>query len=376
MAGKRANNEGSVYRIPSGRWCAQVSLEGKRLSKSFDTQKEGLDWIRKILGQIDQGLTFDNTKISLGDYMADWLDSTQSAKRPTTWNHYNQVTKKYIIPIIGKIKVKDLRPEHIQGMYNQLLKKEVGTYTILKIHTVIHCAMQYAVKIGIIGRNPVSFTHPPREPAIEMKILTESQVNQLLTWLLDHRWEALFYLAVTTGMRQMELLGLKWTDLDWDRQSIKVERQLVRSRIHGVQFSMPKTRFGKRSIALGMKTIEVLRRHYEKQQIERLRAGDKWQRSELIFTNSIGGPIHYRNLLREFKRLLNGARLPPIRFHDLRHTAASIMLNNGIPPIVVSRRLGHAKASITLDVYGHLIPSMQREAAEKIDELIMPIAVK
>ena len=178
-------------------------------------------------------------------------------------------------------------------------------------------------------------------------------------------------------------MDLKWADLDWSKQVIKVERQLVRPERqpvrpegNGVQFSAPKTRFGKRSIALGGKTIEVLHAHYERQQYERLAAGDKWKEYGLIFTNSQGGPIHPRNLLRNFLDLLKTAGLPAIRFHDLRHTAASLMLNNGIPPIIVSRRLGHAKASITLDVYGHLIPSMQAEAAEMIDNLITPIAVQ
>ena len=205
MARKRANNEGSVYKLPSGRWCAQVTLEGQRISKAFDTQKEGLDWIR---------------------------------------------------------------------------------------------------------------------------------------------------------------------------QTLRVEPQLSRPDGNGVQFSAPKTRFGKRTIALGSKTIEVLRAHYERQQVIRITAGDGWQEYGLIFITSQGSPIHPRNLLREFKKLLRDAGLPDIRFHDLRHTAASLMLNNNIPPIVVSRRLGHAKASITLDVYGHLIPSMQTEAAEKIDELIMPVVVQ
>ncbi len=169
---------------------------------------------------------------------------------------------------------------------------------------------------------------------------------------------------------------MKWTDLDWVRQSLKVERQLLRPDGDGIEFSSPKTSYGKRSLALGRKTIDVLRTHNGRQQAERLAAGDKWVENGLIFANSLGGPIHPRNLLRNFKQLLRDAGLPAIRFHDLRHTAASLMLNAGIPVIVVSRRLGHARASITLDVYGHLIPSLQAEAAEKIDELVTPVAVE
>jgi integrase len=227
----------------------------------------------------------------------------------------------------------------------------------------------------MIGRNPASFAKPPREPASEMAILTESQVSQLLVAAQGHRWEALFHLAVISGMRQMELLGTKWNDLDWLRQTLKIERQLVRPDGNGVQFTAPKTRFGRRSIALGSKTIEVLRAHYERQQVERLAAGKEWQEYGLIFTTGLGTPIHPRNLVRAFKQLLNDAGLPSVRFHDLRHTNASLLLNQGKPVIAVSRRLGHAKASITLDIYGHLISSMQNDIGDMIDDLVMPVPV-
>lgn len=162
-------------------------------------------------------------------------------------------------------------------------------------------------------------------------------------------------------------------NLDWIKQTLRVERQLAKPDGTGVKFSAPKTRHGRRTVALGSRSIETLRTHYEHQQVERISAGDCWQEYDLIFTTRNGTPIHPRNIYRDYKKLLKNAGLPDIRFHDLRHTAASLMLNNGIPPIVVSRRLGHARASITLDVYGHLIPSMQIEAAETIDDLVTPV---
>lgn len=176
-------------------------------------------------------------------------------------------------------------------------------------------------------------------------------------------------------MRQMELLGLKWTDIDWVKQTLKVERQLERSTIDQVKFVQPKTNYGRRSLALGDQTITVMRRHYERQNEERKAAGERWSEYGLIFTTKTGTPINYRNLVRAFKLLLQNAGLPSIRFHDLRHTAASLMLNHGIPVIVVSRRLGHTKPSITLDVYGHMFPSIQVEAPQKIDDLITPIEI-
>ena len=376
MTKKRGNNEGSIHKLPSGRWRAQMTLEGQRLGCVFNTQREGLEWIRKTRGQIDDGMTYTSTQLSLGEYTQGWLINAKATKRRSTWSHYEQLNRLYISPNLGRIKLKDLRAEHIQGLYNQLLEKELGVHTIRKIHALLHSALQQAVKIGSIIHNPASFVDPPRKPIKEMAILNESQISQMLVTAKGHRWEALYHLAIVTGMRQSELLGLKWIDLDWIRKYLKVERQLQRPDGNGVEFISPKTRFGKRSIALGENTMEVLHLHYKRQQVERLAAGETWVEYGLIFTTSNGTPIHQRNLQRDFKALIKQAGLPPIRFHDLRHSAASLLLNNDVPVIVVSRRLGHARTSITMDVYGHLIPSMQAKAAELIDELVTPIEVK
>jgi integrase len=373
MAKRRGNHEGSIYQRDNGTWRAQVSLDGERLSFTADTRRECHQWIRKTLGHIDAGMTFDSTKVTLEEFMDDWLSTARISLRKTTWTHYNQVTHQYVIPSIGKVKIRELRPHIIQRLYNHLLDQEVGTWTVIKIHTVLHSALAYAVDTGLIPRNPVAATIPPKEPAKEMRILDESQVSQMLLAAKGSRFEALLQLAVTTGMRQMEILGLTWSDLDWVNQILKVERQLVRSRGKGISFAPPKTKFGRRTLDLGSKTIDVIRIHYQRQHEERQSAGEKWRDHDLIFTNRYGGPLHHRNLLRDFKIILGEAGLPEIRFHDLRHTAASLMLNHGIPLIVVSRRLGHARPSITLDVYGHLIPSMQAEAAQKIDELVTPV---
>ena len=303
----------------------------------------------------------------------DWLASKQFSLRQTTWIHYDQLVRLYLIPFLGLIKIRALQPSHIQRLYNHLLEQGVGIPTIRKSHTVLHSALSYAVRTGLLTRNPAAPTMPPKGPPKEMKIYDESQVSQMLVAARDHRWEALFQLAVTTGMRQMELLGLRWTDLDWLSKTLRVERQLVRPAGEGVKFLPPKTRFGRRAVAIGPQTIEALRRHDGRQHAERVKAGDCWQELGLIFTTKTGGPIHPRNLLRDFKILVREAGLPVIRFHDLRHTAASLMLNHGIPLIIASRRLGHARPSITLDVYGHLIPNRQAEAAELMDELVVPL---
>ena len=199
------------------------------------------------------GLRYANTQTTLAEYIANWLISTKSSRRPSTWRIYEFSTRLYILPNLGNIKLKDLRPDQIQWMYNRMLEQNVGIPTVLKVHGVLHSALAQAEKMGMISHNPVSATQPPKGPAREMAILNESQVSQLLIALHGHRLEAVIHLAIVTGMRQMELLGLKWTDLDWIRKTIKVERQLDRPDGEGVKFSAPKTRYGKRSVALGRK---------------------------------------------------------------------------------------------------------------------------
>ena len=198
-------------------------------------------------------------------------------------------------------------------------------FTIRKIHAVLHSALSHAVKLNMIVHYPAGAVVKPRKPDKEMEILDESQIRQLLFATKESRLESILHLAVTTRMRQMECLGLKWIDLDWIMQTIKVERQLVRSELGEIQFASLKTKFSRRMVSLGSKVIEVLRNHYERQRVERQAAGNLWTENYLIFTNDIGGPLEPRNLLRDFKKLLRDVDLPLTRFHDLRHTAASLM---------------------------------------------------
>jgi integrase len=375
MTKKRGNNEGSIYRLPSGRWCGQVLNEGRRQSKSFLTQRDCIDWVRKSRNQIIDELGYASTQDTLGEYLDDWLTVKKAKRRYATWVHYDWLARGYIIPVLGNIKLKDLRAIHIQELYTNLLKSGNGIPTLRKIHAVLNSALNQAVKQDVIMGNPVKKVDPPDKPEKEMVILSETQISQLLVAAKNHRLEAIFHLAISTGMRESELLGLQWKDLDWVKQIVKVERQLERPHGDGIHFTPPKTKKGRRSIKLGSKSIEVLRNHYDHQQMERITAGDAWKEYDLIFSTRVGTPIHQRDLMRSFTLLLQEAGLPHFRFHDLRHTAASLLLNYNIPLIVVSGRLGHARASITSDVYGHLIPSMQDEAAQLIDDLVTPTPV-
>jgi integrase len=369
---KRANNEGSIYQRSNGTWRAQVTIDGKRLGRTTKTQKEGREWIREMLNQIDEGLTYSNSKLTLAQYIQEWLVSVENTLRPSTFKQYTQYAKNHITPYLGKLRLIDLRPDHIQKRYNQMAKEGYGPRTVQLVHAVLRRSLGKAVKLRLISRNPAKAVTPPKSIPKEMKFLDEKQIQQLLSTAgenKDHLY-ALYFLAIATGMRQGELLGLKWADLNWETGKLQVIRQLTRAKRGGFEFTQPKTKAGQRTIQLSKEVLEVLKEHRKYQQYMYSFNHHRWADDNLIFTNTIGSPLDKYNLLKRFKKLLKKAGLPDIRFHDLRHTAASIMLNNGIPVIIVSRILGHAKPSTTMDIYGHLIPGKQKEAASLMGRVL------
>ena len=375
MTRKRGNNEGSITKLPSGSFRAQITLDGKRLNYTARTRKECQEWLRKTLNHIDEGLTFKGTQITTGEYLTGWLIDTKPSLRPKPAHQYGKLIENHIIPALGKVKLKDLRPGHINALYRNRLESGIGTRTIRYIHSTLHRALQVAVNQGLLTRNPASGCTPPRYVHDEMTIFNESQVTTFLIAARGSRHEALYTMAVKTGMRQGELLGLKWSDLDWTTGQLQVKRQVQRVKGQGFVFLEPKTRSGRRTVQLGEAMLQALRKHKEMQDLEKSFAGARWQEYDLIFASTVGTATDLNNLGKEFRKILATTGLPKIRFHDLRHTAASIMLKHNIPVLTVSRFLGHARASITLDIYGHLIPGMIEEVGKLMDDVITPVPV-
>ena len=229
MARKRAHNEGCIYfRKERNEWCAQISLNGKRLTRYWKTQRECRDWVRSTLTQIDGGLTIDGLRMTLKQYADSWLENKALSLRPNTIILYRKTLEQHIIPVLGKLILRDIQPAHIKRLYAFKKQEERGDRTIQLIHAVLHCLMKHAVREGILGKNPVDVIERPRTEQAEFQILNEEQCHQFLIAAADSPYEALYYLALTTGMRQGELLGLKWTDLDWNKSVLLVQRQLQR----------------------------------------------------------------------------------------------------------------------------------------------------
>jgi len=377
MANKiRGRNEGSISKRSNGSYRAQISVSGKRVSASFKTKAEAQKWIRDQLAKAERGFDFQGSKITLGEYLPQWLENSKTGLRAKTSHQYDQVMKKHIIPHIGSIALKDLRLAMIEKYYADLLRSGVGTRTVRIGHNILHKSLEKALRYGLVTYNPTQGATLPQYKHSEMQVLDETQVSQFLVAAQESYYRAFYHLAVTTGMRQGELFGLKWIDLQWNKGILHLQRQVQKVPGQGWSFVEPKTKSGRRTIKIGEGSLEAIREHKVHQDLLKAKIGERWQENDLIFPSSVGTPGDPSNLRIDYNRILVKAGLPKIRFHDLRHTAASLMLNHNVPVIVVSRMLGHSKPSTTLDIYGHLYSEMQDEAADLMDKLVTPILVQ
>ena len=372
MAKKRGNQEGSIYQKANGKWRAQIMLNGGRLNITANTRLEAQDWLRTTRNQIENGLTFKGANMLFGEYLGDWLASAKPRLTELSWRTYGQIIRDYINPVLAKVRLRDLNPSVIQRFYDKKVADGLGLRTVQKTHTIIHAALNSALKLGLLGRNPDNATQPPKPMRKEMMYLNTAQVKRLLETArkTGDRNYALCYVAISTGMREGELLGLRWDDVNLDQGILNVRLSLRRLPSGGLSLQQPKTKTSVRSIKLGSQTVEILQLQKIKNAMDAEKVGKLWQDLGFVFPSTVGTPMDPTNLIKAFRKLLRLAELPPIRFHDLRHTAASLMLNNGVDVLVASRRLGHAKPSITLDVYGHLLPSMQVHAADVLESLL------
>jgi len=378
MAKRRGNNEGTIFQISSGKWRAQVSVQGKRLSFYGQTRKECQDWIKETSRKIDDGLTYKGSKTTLKQFILEWLTMKSTTLEPETLKQYKHFALDYIIPELGNIILINLRADQIQTMYNLYIENGIGLRSIEYTHSVFRGCLNHAVKLNILSKNPTDGADPPKPKPEEIIVLNENQIQSFMITVqsLQPEHYALYKLALTTGMRKGEILGLKWEDFDWDRRTLTIKRQLKKESNKGFYFSSPKSKAGIRTIKLGEGIITTLRNHYRLKIQQRPEFRPEWREVELVFSREDGSPIRYRWFYKGYKKLLKTAGLPEMTFHGLRHTAATQMLVNGIDILTVSKRLGHSKPSVTLDTYGHMIPGPQDKAAALMDEITTPITME
>ncbi len=371
--GKRGNNEGSITRRSDGRWQARITLEnGKRKSLYGKTRQEAAQRLTAALRQRDQGLPLVEEKQTVKQYLAGWLATIKPSVRVRTWQRYEQYVRLHIVPSLGKTPLAKLTPQQIQRLYADRLEAGCSPTSVKHLHTVLHKALEDALRLGLVQRNVADLVKPPRMRHHEMHVLSLEQTRTLLSIAHGDRFEALYTLAVTTSMRRGELLALRWREVDLTSQMATVQvRATLQKTTDGFVYAEPKSARSRRKIALTTAAADALRAHRVRQREERLRVGPEWQDNDLVFCTHQGRPLLASNLLnRNFWPLLAKAGLPRIRFHDLRHTAATLLLLQGVHPKVVSEMLGHSSVSLTLDVYSHVLPDMQRDATLALDRAL------
>lgn len=381
MPARRHRHEGSITKIRRRRkdgtviefWCGRVSA-GRRANGNHRRiavyAASKADCVNKMARlRLDAGdiTAVDDQRLTVATFMTKWLsDAVLPSRRARTHQLYSDMNRLYIEPNIGGTRLSKLMPLHVQGLYSQLERDKKSARLRQLVHGTLRNALGQALRWGLIARNPCDAVEKPRASRPTMTVLDAKQVAALLKAARGDRLEALYVLALATGLRRGELLALQWKDIDFDDHALMVNRTLVD--LSGkLDVAEPKTAKGRRRVDLPESVTAALWRH-RKRMLAEGRAASLW-----VFCDSDGGPLRGSNLLRRsFSPLLTKAKLSHVRFHDLRHTAATLLLVAGVHPKVVQERLGHATIAMTLDTYSHVLPTMQRKAADSIDSLFRP----
>lgn len=391
MPNRRGRGEGSIYRRASdGLWLGVVTLEesGRRRTVSGKTRQEVQRKLGAMQREIEQGMAPADGRQTIEQYLTVWL---QTIKPPMVgegaWVCHETYARLHIIPRLGRVKLGKLTPQMVQTLYAALLEQGLSSTTVNHLHGSLHKALDAAVRLRLIGSNAADFVDVPRMAHFDIHPLTVEQSRAFLDGAsFEHygeRLEALFTLALATGLREGELLALHWRDVDLARGKVNAPilgslsvRWNLRYRGGVFTFKEPKTRKSRRRIALAPETVEVLRAHRARQVAERLQAGEVWEDNDLVFCTTIGTPLSLHGMPRSaFKRIVKRVGLPAdmqqtLRFHDLRHTCATLALSANVNPKVVSEMLGHSTVGITLDIYSHVLPDMQEDAAMVLSLLL------
>lgn len=378
MSRKRGNGEGSITKRKDGRWIARYTVHTakgpKRRHLYGRTRQEVAEKLAKAVSERTEGIVYDDGNTTLGEYLDGWLKvSVRGSVRQSTYDRDSSLVNNHLEPTLGRTKLKKLSPAHVQGFYRDRLESGLSASTVHKMHAILHKALSRAVAWHIVPRNAAASVEPPRPVPKEMRPLSPTEARSLLEAARGERFEALYVLAVTTGMRQGELLALKWQDVDVENATVSVQRTLTRDGGR-VTIGEPKTKKSRRSIRLTSQATEALKQHLGRQLRDVEILGDRYDDRGLVFATSTGAPVNPSNLRkRYFAPLLERAKLPRIRFHDLRHTCATLLLAKGTHPKFVQELLGHATVAITLDTYSHVIPSMGDQTARAMQDALSPL---
>lgn len=363
-----------------------VTGKRRQRSKSFTTKKEAEKELAKWLHEIDTGMAVDTSKATITEHTEAWLSTVaQHNVRPTTIAHYRATVKNHIIPRLGTVAVQKLTPARIQAMYSEMLAEGKGTRTVQLTHLRLQQALSLAVQWNIIARNPCDLVTPPRNQRKELRTWNRDHVRRFLDAATSDVYAPLWEIALATGMRRGELLGIRWQDVDLTRGTLTIQQAVTLLNDKAI-IQQPKSAASRRTVRLPAHCIAALQAHKDRRAFGTPQRTSSDEARDLVFTNTTGGIIHPRNLIRNFALIMeqeekrriaetpDATPLPRIRFHDLRHTYATLSLSGGADIKTVSARLGHSSIAITGDVYMHVTPQMDERATAVIEAAIFGVA--
>lgn len=376
MPGKRASGEGMLRRRPNGTWEARVTVgtvDGKRVRRSVygRTQREVLEKMRPVLAQAQRGEAPQSGSRTVETFLEEWMAGLDLRLRPSTATRYRDILRLHAIPQIGKVKLARLTPQQVEALLADRRAAGLAPRTVWHLRAVLRSALTDAVRSGEATRNAASLAHPPKVEPYHVEPMSPARAQAILAAIAGTDLEAPVSVALWTGLRQGELLGLRWQDLDLAARRLRVEVSLQYRRR---EFSVEPTKTAKsrRTIGLPAPVAEMLAAHRQRQVERRLLVGAEWdtQFDGLVFTTPFGRPLDGRYLTVKFQRLMERAGLGTIRFHDLRHAAATLMLASGTDLKVVSEVLGHSAISTTANVYAGVLDELKADAADRLTRLL------
>ena len=379
---RRDRGDGSLRRRPNGSWEGRIGYtdedSGKRVEKSVyaTTQAEAKRKLKELIKSIENPPEETEyvapTKLTFGEWLDTWMkEYKKNGVRPATYTSYHHNIEAHIRPALGNMELQKIRPEHIQKLLNDMSAgvgktAPLAPWTVLKVKNIISGAMEQAIRNQIIPYNPAKASVPPKLEQKDIRILTEPEQQTFMKAVEGHRLEALYKLALATGMRRGELMALTWDCVDFKSNNIAVRGSISRVKdpdtgITALRFSEPKTKAGRRQVPILPNIVPVLKEHKARQDAEKAEAGSAWNSENLVFCSNVGTVIEPRRVCTTMDKITDAAGLPRFTFHALRHTFATRMLEANVPAKVVQDVLGHADVTLTLNTYSHVIGSTAHE---------------
>jgi integrase len=373
--GRRGHGEGSIFqRKTDGRWIGQADLgwsEGKRKRRfvTGTSRKDVQERLANLVREHQLGLLPKGGKVTTGAFLQSWLDEIATPRvRPSTLQRYRELTAHW--SDLNRIPLEKVSASDVQRVLNAK-SKQMAARTVHHMRSVLRTALNAAIRRQLITRNAASLADPPRVVRAELAVLTEGQASALLTAIKGGQLESPVKIALSLGLRRGEALGLRWCDVDLEVGILRVSHAL--QRINKKQLLVePKSSTSRRTILLPAVALEALRGHRKAQVAERIRLGELWLGAswDLVFCNGYGLPLEGTNVTRSFQAIVKTAGLPRMRFHDLRHSCATLLLVQGVPARAVMELLGHSDIHLTLGTYSHVVPALQRQTADAMDRAL------